>query len=99
MTCRRAVMDFRDSPEDALYREQVRAWLEDAVERLAGETMEERLPAWRTWQKRLHAAGYAGLAWPKHYGGADASLVQQAIFLEEYDRAGAPDRLNTLGEG
>jgi alkylation response protein AidB-like acyl-CoA dehydrogenase len=25
--------------------------------------------------------------------------VQQAIFLEEYDRAGAPDRLNTLGEG
>jgi alkylation response protein AidB-like acyl-CoA dehydrogenase len=25
--------------------------------------------------------------------------VQQAIFLEEYDRAGAPDRINTLGEG
>jgi alkylation response protein AidB-like acyl-CoA dehydrogenase len=92
-------MDFRDSPEDALYREQVRAWLEDAVEPLAGETMEERLPAWRAWQKRLHAAGYAGLAWPKQYGGQDASLVQQAIFLEEYDRAGAPDRLNTLGEG
>ena len=33
------------------------------------------------------------------YGGQNASLVQQAIFLEEYDRAGAPDRINMLGEG
>ena len=95
-------MDFRDSPQDAEYRAQVRAWLEENVSELGGWaslTMEERLPAWRAWQKQLHAAGYAGLAWPERYGGQDASLVQQAIFLEEYDRAGAPDRLNTLGEG
>src|SRR5436309_15331013 len=92
-------MDFRDSPQDAEYRAQVRAWLEENVSELPGETMEERLPAWRAWQKQLHAAGYAGLAWPERDGGQDASLVHQAIFLEEYDRAGAPDRLNTLGEG
>jgi alkylation response protein AidB-like acyl-CoA dehydrogenase len=61
--------------------------------------MEERRPYWEAWQRQLHAAGYAGLAWPKRYGGQDATLMQQAIFLEEYDRAGAPDRLNTLGEG
>jgi alkylation response protein AidB-like acyl-CoA dehydrogenase len=95
-------MDFRDSPEDAAYRAQVRGWLETAVASLPGPepaTIAERLPYWRAWQERLHAAGYAGLAWPRRYGGQEASLVQQAIFLEEYDRAGAPDRLNTLGEG
>jgi alkylation response protein AidB-like acyl-CoA dehydrogenase len=95
-------MDFRDSPEDAAYRAQVRAWLADAVAALPGPepaTITERLDYWRPFQKQLHAAGYAGLSWPKRYGGQDATLVQQAIFLEEYDRAGAPDRINTLGEG
>jgi alkylation response protein AidB-like acyl-CoA dehydrogenase len=95
-------MDFRDSPQDAEYREQVRAALEAAVAELPGrepETMEERLPVWQGFQRRLLEAGYAGLSWPKAFGGAEATLVQQAIFAEEYDRAGGPDRLNILGEG
>jgi alkylation response protein AidB-like acyl-CoA dehydrogenase len=95
-------MDFHDSPEDAAYRATTRAWLEAAVEALRGPepaTIAERLGYWRPFQKQLSAAGYAGLSWPKRYGGQEASLVQQAIFLEEYDRAGAPDRINVLGEG
>src|ERR1700730_13301255 len=95
-------MDFRDSPDDAAYRASVRAWLNDAVAALPGAepaTIAERLGYWRPFQKQLHAAGYAGLSWPKRYGGQEASLVQQAIFLEEYDGAGAPDRINVLGEG
>jgi alkylation response protein AidB-like acyl-CoA dehydrogenase len=95
-------MDFRDSPEDAAYRADVRAWLTDAVAALPGPepaTIDDRMGYWRPFQKQLHVAGYAGLSWPTRYGGQDASLVQQAIFLEEYDRAGAPDRINTLGEG
>jgi alkylation response protein AidB-like acyl-CoA dehydrogenase len=95
-------MDFRDSPEDVRYRADLRAWLHDAVAALPGRepaTLEERLEYWRPFQRRLFAAGYAGLSWPRAYGGREASLVQQAIFLEEYDRAGAPDRINMLGEG
>jgi alkylation response protein AidB-like acyl-CoA dehydrogenase len=95
-------MDFRDSPEDVRYRADLRAWLHDAVAALPGRepaTLEERLEYWRPFQHRLFAAGYAGLSWPRAYGGREASLVQQAIFLEEYDRAGAPDRINMLGEG
>jgi len=95
-------MDFRDSPEDARYRAELRAWLDDAVAALPGPeppTIEERLDYWRPFQRRLYAAGYAGLSWPRAYGGQQASLMQQAIFLEEYDRAGAPDRINMLGEG
>src|SRR5215218_3094251 len=95
-------MDFRDSEEDAAFRAQAREALESAVAALRGPepaTVEERAPYWRQFQRALHEAGYAGLSWPKAYGGRDASLTEQAIFLQEYDRAGAPDRLNTLGEG
>jgi alkylation response protein AidB-like acyl-CoA dehydrogenase len=95
-------MDFRDTPEDAEFRAAARAALEEAVAALPGPepaTIEGRLPYFREFQRRIHAAGYAGLSWPREYGGQAASLPEQAIYLEEYDRAGAPDRLNTLGEG
>ncbi|MCW2997886.1 MAG: Isovaleryl-CoA dehydrogenase [Solirubrobacterales bacterium] len=95
-------MDFLDSTEDAAYRTRIRQWLTDAVAALDGAepaTVSERLGYWRPWQQQLHAAGYAGLSWPHEYGGQEASLMQQVIFAQEYDRAGAPDRLNVLGEG
>src|SRR5918998_1547449 len=95
-------MDFRDSEEDAAFRAQARDALEAAVAALDGPepaTIEERAPYWRGFQRAIHEAGYAGLSWPREFGGRDASLTEQAIFLQEYDRANAPDRLNTLGEG
>jgi alkylation response protein AidB-like acyl-CoA dehydrogenase len=95
-------VDFRDTPEDAAFRAEARAALEDAVAALDGPeppTIEGKLPFFREFQRRIHASGYAGLSWPREYGGRAASLTEQAIYLEEYDRAGAPDRLNTLGEG
>ncbi|MDE1544018.1 acyl-CoA dehydrogenase family protein [Dechloromonas agitata] len=94
-------MDFRDAAEDAAFRETVRAWLESEVPRLgpAPDKLEERVEWWRPWQRRLHEAGYVGLAWPREYGGRGASVLQQAIFYEECDRAGAPDRLDVIGAG
>ena len=94
-------MDLRDAPEDALFRQQVRAWLEAEVSRLgpAPGELEERVVWWRPWKTRLHAAGYSGLSWPVEYGGRGASVLQQAIFLEECDRAGAPDPLDGIGAG
>ncbi|HEY4095834.1 MAG TPA: acyl-CoA dehydrogenase family protein [Baekduia sp.] len=95
-------MDFRDSPADAEFRATVRKVLEEAVAELPRDeppTVEARLPWFRVFQRRIRDAGYAGLAWPTEYGGRDATLTQQAIFLQEYDRAGGPDRLNLLGEG
>jgi alkylation response protein AidB-like acyl-CoA dehydrogenase len=95
-------MDFRDSPADAEFRAEARRVLEEAVSALPGPepaTVEERLPFFRQFQAAIQRAGYAGLSWPREYGGRDATLTEQAIFLQEYDRAGAPDRLNLLGEG
>jgi alkylation response protein AidB-like acyl-CoA dehydrogenase len=38
----------------------------------------------------LHDAGYAGINWPKEYGGRGATLTEQLIYLEETTLAGAP---------
>jgi alkylation response protein AidB-like acyl-CoA dehydrogenase len=95
-------MDFRDSPDDAAFRERARSALMAAVAELEGpepSTTEAKLPYFQQFTRLINDAGFAGLAWPREYGGQDASLTEQAIYLEEYDRAGAPDRLNTLGEG
>lgn len=93
-------MDFRDGVREATFRAGARSTLEDLVREMGPEPvdLEDRVPRFTYFQGRLHDAGYAGLSWPREYGGRGASLGEQAIFLEEYDRAGAPDRLNTLGE-
>ena len=42
------------------------------------------------WQRSLFEAGYAGVDWPAEGGGRGASPVEQLIFKEECERAGAP---------
>ena len=42
------------------------------------------------WQRRLFDAGYAGMSWPREYGGRDAAPTEQLLFLEETTRAQAP---------
>lgn len=94
-------MDFRDTPEDARFRADVRSWLAREVARMGPMPVPivERAAWWRPWQRRLHDAGYAGLPWPQEYGGRGASVLQQAIFLEECDLAGAPERMDVISAG
>lgn len=95
-------MDFRDSPEDAAFRLEVREFLTEAMAKLPGpqpDTMVARKPYWQQWQALVHDAGYSGMSWSTEHGGRGASLAEQAIFAEEYDHANAPDRVNMLGEG
>ena len=51
------------------------------------------------WSRKLADAGYAGLTWPKEYGGSGAPYPHQAIFLEETARAEAPQHMNVIGLG
>src|SRR5260370_13509309 len=50
------------------------------------ETFERR----RAWQRRMFAAGWVGISWPKAYGGRGATLMAQVIYDEECFRARAP---------
>jgi alkylation response protein AidB-like acyl-CoA dehydrogenase len=92
-------MDFADSPEHAAFRAEFRHWLEanlppeicvdDADDQRVApdrETLEKRI----AWQKKMHAAGWVGISWPKEYGGRGVGFMEQVIFDEEYFRARAP---------
>ncbi|MFN2613693.1 MAG: acyl-CoA dehydrogenase [Actinomycetota bacterium] len=98
-------MDFRDTPEEAAFRKEIREWLESNLpsQEEQGELSvgpeEERVEARRSWQAKLNEGGWAGVAWPKQYGGRGASLIEQAIFYQEMARAKAPSPINVIGIG
>ena len=96
-------MDFRDTPEEAAFRAELRSWLAAhlppgwaARAPEAGRGVEETS---RDWSRTLHEGGYAGLTWPKDYGGGGAPYTHQAIFLEETARADAPTHIGVIGLG
>lgn len=94
-------MDLADTPAQARFRAEIRTWLADALPRLPWPEPPDlagKLPFWRQWQELLFDAGYAGLSWPKEYGGQGVDEKLRAIFTEETDRAGVPERLNIIGE-
>jgi alkylation response protein AidB-like acyl-CoA dehydrogenase len=96
-------MDLRDTPDEAAFRAELRAWLEEHLsEELRGHRggagrFDE--PGMRAWSRSLYDGGYAGLTWPKEYGGGGAPYTHQAIFLEEIARAEAPPHIGVIGLG
>jgi alkylation response protein AidB-like acyl-CoA dehydrogenase len=87
---------LRDTPEEAAFRGEVRAWLDEHNPGLDGLTDTE---AKKAWSRAIYDAGYAGLTWPKEYGGQGGSYSQQAILLEEWAHAEAPTHLGVIGLG
>src|SRR6476620_2578945 len=90
-------MDLTLSPSEESFRDELRSWLEANH---PGEVPEDENYAFdfrRAWQRKLHDAGWAGISWPKEYGGRGATLIEQAIFSEEMVRAKAPAPANVLG--
>jgi alkylation response protein AidB-like acyl-CoA dehydrogenase len=51
------------------------------------------------WQKRQAEGGWAGISWPKEFGGRGASVLEQIVWFEEYARAGAPSPLDACFVG
>ena len=96
-------MDLRDTPAEAAFRADLRAWLDanltDELRGLRGGEARFEEDLGREWSGRLSAAGYAGLTWPREYGGAGAPYSHQAIFFEESARAGAPPHIGVIGLG
>ncbi|HEU5213161.1 MAG TPA: acyl-CoA dehydrogenase family protein [Gaiellaceae bacterium] len=82
-------MDLRDSSDEAAFRAGVRSWLEANLP--AGDR--------REWSRKMYDAGYAGLTWPEEYGGRGAPYPHQAIALEEWARAEAPQHMGVIGLG
>ncbi len=87
-------MELAYSEADEEFRAGLRSWLATALVDIAPQPQREDWVArrrWDTdWQRCLFDAGYAGLHWPKEYGGRGASPTEQLIFFEETTRARAP---------
>ncbi|RAY12034.1 acyl-CoA dehydrogenase [Actinomadura craniellae] len=94
-------MDFRDSPEEAEFRTELRSWLlanlpEGWADR-APEAGRGDFEFLRAWGGKLYDAGYVGLTWPAEFGGRGLSPVYQAIYLEELARLNAPNHPGVIG--
>jgi alkylation response protein AidB-like acyl-CoA dehydrogenase len=99
-------MDLRLSELHQKFRDDLRAWLAANLERPwrdhlreSGATEDRLVEVRRAWQRKLHAAGYLGLDWPREWGGRGLTAVEKTIFEEEIARADAPPIVNFLGIG
>ena len=105
-------MDIGDSPEEAAFRAEARAFLEQHAERKQpGVTNLDELnrhdPDWmhnhlefcRQWQHVLYGNGWAGITWPKEFGGRGGTSIQQAIYSEEESHFDVTSGVFTVGIG
>jgi alkylation response protein AidB-like acyl-CoA dehydrogenase len=96
-------VDLNDTPEQAAYREEVRAWLAankaDAPPR--GGSMDDAtyVNARRAWQRKLAEAGLAGVTWPTEYGGRGLGPIEQVTVNQEIGKANVPGILDVIGIG
>ena len=87
-------MDLRYTAAEQAFRDALRLWLGATLPTLASPPAADDWPGRRAfdlhWQHLLFEAGYAGVDWPTEGGGRGASPIEQLIFKEECERAGAP---------
>ena len=101
-------MDIKDTPEEAEFRAEVRAFLDAHVPLLEkGETpagMSERgdpdtVKKAQEWQACKKDSGWACLTWPVEYGGRDVSPIQNVIWNQEEARYRTAPNLFSIGTG
>ena len=89
-------MDWRDTPEQAAWRGEVQAFLKNElpdfgeIDRYSRPGGGEMKAAWDKWRAALASRGWIASAWPKEYGGAGLSPIDQFILNEEFAEARAP---------
>jgi alkylation response protein AidB-like acyl-CoA dehydrogenase len=97
-------MDLRPTPEQAAFRAEVRDWLGANLPWEYGkglpprfDELAEEVAFLRSWQAKLAAGGWVGVAWPAAYGGREAGPVEHFIVQEELARARAPELVGRIG--
>jgi len=97
-------MDFNDTPEEAAFRAEARAWLEKTLDqpnakanvRIDGP---EGLKRAKEYQAKKAAAGFVGLSWRKEAGGRELPPIFSVIFNQEEQKFQAPVGPFAIGLG
>jgi alkylation response protein AidB-like acyl-CoA dehydrogenase len=100
-------MDFEDSPEEAAFRAEARAFLSahaplkaaGARGNITGEVDADDLARARAWQAVKAAAGFVGLMLPERWGGRNAPPILQVIYAQEEERFAVPTGVFDIGLG
>ncbi len=105
-------MDFDDTPEEAAFRAEAHAWLAAharprSLQSAPPATLtdayspEEREHVRRSkdWQATLYDGGWAGITWPKEYGGRGGTPIQAVIFAQEQALFDVPGSIFAQGIG
>ena len=93
-------MDFEDSPDEARFRADARAWLDlNAVPKGHPDDFARTFfqigSDWavlddlcRKWQRTMFDGGWAGISYPVEFGGRGGTTMQEVIFSQEMGRYG-----------
>ncbi|MDN7139861.1 acyl-CoA dehydrogenase family protein [Pseudomonas sp. JQ170] len=87
-------MDIRYTPDELMFREQVRAFLNEqlpaaiAARGRHGKRFNKHDQV--TWMRLLNERGWLAASWPVEHGGTGWGVVQKHIFEEECAAVGAP---------
>tara|TARA_R110000824_G_scaffold366730_2_gene555616 strand:- start:145114 stop:146343 length:1230 start_codon:yes stop_codon:yes gene_type:complete len=99
-------MDFNDTPEEAKYRAEVRAWLDknatrksDAKDAEQSKTLEDLLQKSKAWQAKKAENGYACITWPKEWGGGGGTTIQNVIYGQEESNYAVTGSVFAIGLG
>ncbi len=104
-------MNFDDTPEEAAFRAEARAWIQaNAPRNLEAELKQggfannglksvDPIAASKAWQRKKADAGWACLHWPKDYGGRGATPIERVIWGQEEGVFGALSGLFIIGHG
>ena len=97
-------MDFNDTPEEAEFRAEARAFLSQHLKpktpgALRSGGREDFLARAKAWQKIKAEGGFAQITWPKEMGGRGGTVMQQVIWGQEEAKFDAPTGPFAIGLG
>ena len=104
-------MNFDDTPQEAAFRAEVRAWIDANAPMHLKSDLEtsgfgsldlkgiDTMAAAKAWQKKKADAGWACLHWPKEYGGRGATPIERVIWGQEEGVFGALGGTFIIGHG
>ena len=97
-------MDFSDTEEEANFRGEVILFLQaNARERTVrdggGIVDDTHVTRARAWQAKRAEAGFAGITWPRRFGGRGGTPMQQVIYAQEEARYDVPGHVFEIGLG
>jgi alkylation response protein AidB-like acyl-CoA dehydrogenase len=85
-------MDFEDTPDEAAFRSEARAFLQANTERRKpgavegyrrGQDVPGAMERAKDFQRKKAAAGFVGIHWPKEWGGRGGTQIQNVIYNQE----------------